>query len=259
MSCRARCALVVLLILSALAQRATADELLVFAAASLTDVMREIGVAYTRQSGQPVKFSFAASSALARQIESGGRVDVFLSADREWMDYLQARDLIAADTRRNVASNRLALIAPRESRVELQLGAGAPIAAALDGGRLATGDPDTVPVGRYARAALESLGLWQTLAPRLVRADNVRSALAFVSRGEAPLGIVYRTDAAIDAGVRIVALFPADSHLPIEYPAALTRTATAGAQRFLDFLFEPTAQQILRRFGFLPPQHSRQS
>jgi molybdate transport system substrate-binding protein len=229
------------------------QELLVFGAASLTDALQEIGTAYTSETGQAVKFSFASSSTLARQIEAGGRVDVFVSADLEWMDYLQARDLIDASTRRNVAGNRLVLIAPKDSAVAVKLQPNVRLAAALQGGRLATGDPDNVPVGRYARSALTSLDVWNELADRLVRADNVRSALAFVARGETPLGIVYETDAAIDSRVRIVDFFPMSSHPAITYPAAATSHARNGAQQFIDFLFGDSAQASFEKFGFQPP------
>jgi molybdate transport system substrate-binding protein len=227
--------------------------LLVFGAASLTDVLQEIGTSYTRDTGQQVKFSFASSSALARQIESGGRVDVFVSADLDWMDYLQARNLIDASTRRNVAGNRLVLVAPKDSKIEVKLQANVRLVNALQGGRLATGDPDTVPVGRYAKSALTSLGVWNEIADRLVRADNVRSALAFVGRGETPLGIVYETDAAVDQRVRVVDFFPADSHPPITYPVATTSAARTGAKQFVEYLFGDTAQASFKKFGFQPP------
>jgi molybdate transport system substrate-binding protein len=228
-------------------------QLLVFGAASLTDVLQDIGTAYTRDTGQAVKFSFASSAALARQIESGGRVDVFVSADLEWMDYLQARSLIDTSTRRNLAGNRLVLVAPKNSKLELKLQPNVAIANALQNGRLATGDPDTVPVGRYARSALMSLGAWNEIADRLVRADNVRAALVFVARGETPLGIVYETDAAADARVRVVDVFPVDSHPPILYPVATTAAARAGSKQFVEYLFGASAQASLRKFGFQPP------
>ena len=249
--------LVALLTMTPVAPAQSADgakpELLVFGAASLTDVLQEIGKTYTRETGQAVKFSFASSSALARQIESGARVDAFVSADLEWMDYLQARNLIEPATRRNVAGNRLVLVAPRDSKIAVKLAPSARLAAALGRGRLATGDPDTVPVGRYARSALTSLGMWNEIADRLVRADNVRSALAFVARGEVPLGIVYETDAFADMRVRIVDVFPADSHLPITYPVASTAVARSGAKQFVDYLFGDTAQAAFKKFGFQPP------
>src|SRR5450631_3467309 len=170
----------------------------VFAAASLTNVLQDLGDGFTKETSIPIKFSFAASSALARQIENGSPADIFFSADLEWMDYLQARNLIQRDTRHNALGNRLVLIAPTDSKVKLKIEPGFALATALGKGRLATGDPDAVPAGRYAREALTTLGVWAEVADRLVRADSVRSALAFVDRGEAPLGIVYDTDALID-------------------------------------------------------------
>jgi molybdate transport system substrate-binding protein len=231
-------------------------ELFVFAAASLTDVLQEIAAAYTKEAGQPVKFSFAASSALARQIESGGNVDVFVSADLEWMDYVQARNLIDASTRRNVVGNRLVLVAPKDNPITLKIAPNFPLLEALKGERLATGDPDTVPVGRYARSALTSLGVWNAVADRLVRADNVRSALAFIARGEVPLGIVYETDARVDARVRVVDVFPADSHPPITYPVAATAVAKPGSKEFVTYLFGDAARRTFRKFGFQPPPAS---
>jgi len=180
----------------------------VFAAASLTNVLQELGDGFTKTTSIPVRFSFAASSALARQIENGSPADVFFSADLEWMDYLQTHNLIQPDSRHNVIGNRLVLIAPTDSKIKLKIEPGFALAAALGKGRLATGDPDAVPAGRYAREALTTLGVWSYVADRLVRADSVRSALAFVDRGEAPLGIVYDTDALIDKHVRVVDVFP---------------------------------------------------
>jgi molybdate transport system substrate-binding protein len=227
-------------------------ELLVFAAASLTDVMERIGTAYTHATGQKVRFSFAASSALARQIEAGARADVFASADIEWMDYLQARSLIERKSRRDLLGNRLVLVAPANSSLRLHIEKGFDLVGALAGGRLATGDPDSVPVGRYARSALTALGVWNDVADRLVRAENVRSALAFVSRGEAPLGIVYETDARIDKGVRVVDTFPENAHLPIIYPVAAIADRKSGSDRFLEFLRSDTARAACVEFGFRP-------
>ena len=230
------------------------QELLVFAAASLTNVLDEIGKAYTQQTQQPVKFSYAASSALARQLEAGANADVFFSADLEWMDYAQARNLIDKSTRRNLLGNRLALVAPADSKIELKIAPGFPLAAALGkDGRLATGDPESVPVGKYARSALTSLGVWNDVADRLVRADNVRSALAFIARGETPLGIVYETDAKVEKRVRVVALFPADSHPPILYPVAVTAQARPAARELVEFLLSPTAQEAFKKYGFTEP------
>lgn len=226
--------------------------LLVFAAASLTNVLQELGPAFEKESGRAVKFSFAASSTLARQIEAGAKADVFFAADTEWMDYLQARDLIDPATRVNLLGNRLVLIAPANSALQLKIAPGFALADALGKrGRLSTGDPDSVPVGRYARSALTSLGVWSQVADRLVRADNVRTALLFVERGEVPLGIVYATDAAIDPGVRVVDTFPASSHPPIVYPIALTKGADADAARFIAFLRGPAARAVFERYGFL--------
>ena len=226
-------------------------QLLVFAAASLTNVLGELSTAWHASSGVPVKTSFAASSVLARQIEAGGKADVFISADQEWMDYLQSRRLIDKSSRRNLAGNRLVIIAPADSKIELRIAPGFKLADALHGGRLSTGDPDTVPVGKYARSALVSLGLWDELQDRLVRADNVRSALMFVARGEAPLGIVYTTDALLDPKVRIVDTFPENTHAPITYPGAATIGSNNYAISFLEFLSKPESQDTWRRFGFL--------
>jgi len=226
------------------------QELLVFAAASLTNVLDEIGTEYTQQTQQRVKFSYAASSALARQLEAGARADVFFSADVEWMDYAQARNLIDRSTRRNVLGNRLVLVAPADNKIELKIAPGFALGAALGNGRLATGDPESVPVGKYARSALTSLGVWNDVADRLVRADNVRSALAFIARGETPLGIVYETDARVEKRVRIVDFFPADSHPPILYPVAVTAHAGPAARQFVEFLQSAPAQESFKKFGF---------
>ena len=223
-----------------------------FAAASLTNALQDLGDAFTKETSIPVRFSFAASSALARQIENGAPADVFFSADLEWMDYLQSRNLIQRDTRRDIVGNRLVLIAPSDSRIKLKIEPHFALAAALGKGRLATGDPDSVPVGRYAREALTTLGVWNDVAERLVRADSVRSALAFVDRGEAQLGIVYETDALIDKQVRVVDVFPADSHLPIVYPIALTRAAKADAARFVEYIRGPAGQLAFKSYGFTP-------
>jgi molybdate transport system substrate-binding protein len=243
----------VLLVSPANAQEARRPELLVFAAASLTDVLAGLAKDFERQGGPPVKLSFAASSVLARQVEAGGKADVFISADQEWMDYLQQRNLIDPSSRRNLAGNRLVLIAPADSKVVFEIAPGFPLLAALGGGRLSTGDPDTVPVGRYARSALVSLGLWGQLQDRLVNADNVRSALLFVSRGEAPLGILYTTDALADPKVRIVDTFPENTHAPITYPGAVLRGAGAEAIVFLNYLASPQVSDTWRRFGFGEP------
>lgn len=226
--------------------------LTVFAAASLTNALQDLGDAFTKDSSIPVRFSFAASSTLARQIENGSRADLFFSADLEWMDYLQARNLIQAATRHDVLGNQLVLVAPLSSKISLKIAPHFALAAAVGGGRLATGDPDSVPVGRYAHEALANLGVWDQVAPRLVRTDSVRSALAFVDRGEAELGIVYRTDAMVDKNVRVVDTFPADSHMPIVYPAALTAGAGADAAKFLAYVRGPAGDLTFKHYGFTP-------
>jgi molybdate transport system substrate-binding protein len=228
--------------------------LTVFAAASLTNVLQEAGDAYTAQTKQTVRFSFAASSALARQIESGAPADVFVSADQDWMNYLQARNLIATSTRSNIVANTLVLVAPADSSVALKIAPGFGLAAALGAdGRLATGDPASVPVGKYAQAALTSLGVWPAVEKRIVAADNVRTVLNFVARGEAPLGIVYATDAKTESKVRVIDSFPASSHEPITYPAAATTTAGPEAAAFLKFLQGPTARALFDKAGFDRP------
>jgi molybdate transport system substrate-binding protein len=224
--------------------------LVVFGAASLTNVLQDIGTEYRRETGHEVVFSFAASSVLARQIEAGTRADVFFSADEDWADYLQARKLIDVPSRHDIVKNRLVLIAPASSDIKLKIAPHFALAAALGDGRLATGDPASVPVGRYARAALIKLGVWDEVSSRIVPAEDVRSALAFVARGETVLGIVYRTDALIEKRVRIVDTFAEDSHPPITYPAALVATAKPGAREFLNFLRSAPARKIFQHYGF---------
>jgi molybdate transport system substrate-binding protein len=241
-----------LLALPAAAANTDKAPVTVFAAASLTNALQDLGDGFTKETLIPVRFSFAASSALARQIENGAPADVFFSADLEWMDYLQSRNLIQRDTRRDVLGNRLVLIAPSDSLVKLKIEPNFALAAALGKGRLATGDPDSVPVGRYAREALTTLGVWNGVADRLVRADSVRSALAFVDRGEAPLGIVYETDALIDKHVRVVDVFPASSHLPIVYPIALTTAAKSDAAKFVAYIRGPAGELAFKSYGFTP-------
>lgn len=224
--------------------------LLVFAAASLTNVLDELGPAYTQATGQPVKFSYAASSALARQMESGAGADVFLAADEDWMNYVQERNLIRAASRTNLLGNRLVLVAPADSTSNLKITAKFALRAALGNGRLAVADPDSVPAGKYARTALTSLGVWDDVADRLVRGDSVRTALAFVDRGESPFGIVYETDALIDKKVRLVDRFPDSSHAPIVYPVAVTTGAQAGAEKFVEFLRGPAGRAAFMKYGF---------
>ncbi|MBS0376408.1 MAG: molybdate ABC transporter substrate-binding protein [Proteobacteria bacterium] len=230
-----------------------ATPIVVFAAASLGTVLQHIGDAFEGATGTPVRFNFAASSTLARQIDNGAAADVYVSADEAWMDYLAERGHLRAGSRRDLVGNRLVLVAPADSAVRLALEPHVNLLAALGGGRLAVGDPDAVPAGRYARAALISLGVWADVEPRLARAADVRAALAFAARGEAPLAIVYETDARAEPRVRIVGTFPDGSHPPIAYPAALTAAAPAAAAAFLDYLTTPAALRAFERAGFRAP------
>lgn len=227
--------------------------LTVFAAASLKESMDEAATAYERETGQPVRVSYAGSPALARQIEQGAPADMFVSADLAWMDYLQQRGLIVATSRRNLLGNELVLIAPRDSRaahVRLQRGASLLPLLGRDG-RLAVALIDSVPAGKYARAALESLGLWPVLQPRLAQAENVRAALMLVARGEAPLGIVYASDALAEPQVRVLGSFPAGSHPPIVYPVAqVAASRNRDVAGFLAWLGSDDAGAIFRRHGF---------
>ncbi|WP_158047584.1 molybdate ABC transporter substrate-binding protein [Skermanella pratensis] len=236
------------------APAAHARNTLVMAAASMKDSLEEVAKLYERKTGNKVGLSFAASSALAKQIEQQAPADIFISADLDWMDYLARRDLIKPESRASLLGNRLVLIAPKAVASPITIGKGDfPILQRLGESRLATGEPNSVPVGRYAKAALTHLGVWDKVEPRLVRAESVRSALAFVSRGEALFGIVYETDAKVDKGVEIVGIFPADSYPAIIYPAALTTAGKApDAAAFLAFLKSPDAFDVFRKYGFTP-------
>jgi molybdate transport system substrate-binding protein len=240
--------------LPALPARARAAEpLTVFAAASLTDALRALSQAWALRGHAAPRLSFAASSALARQIEQGAGADLFLSADEPWMDHLQQRHHILPASRISPVGNSLVLVTPTDRPRAVALARGTDLAALLGPqGRLATGDPAHVPVGRYAQAALSWMGQWEAIAPRLARAENVRAALLLVERGEAPLGIVYATDALAAPGVRVIAEFPPESHPPITYPFALTRRAAENAQAsgFLAHIAGDAAAPTWQRFGF---------
>jgi len=228
----------------------TADRLMVFAAASLTNTLQEIGRNYGRARGKRVVFSFAASMTLAKQIEASSGADVFIAADAESMDYLEQRGLIAKPTRRNLLGNSLVLVAPADSKVTLAVAPQMKLAEALAGGRLALANVDSVPAGRYGKAALTALGVWTSVANHLAQGDDVRTTLAYVARGEAPLGIVYATDAHIEPRVRVVGTFPANSHPPIVYPAASVTDAKPDAASFLAYLKSPQARSVFERAGF---------
>jgi molybdate transport system substrate-binding protein len=230
--------------------RAQAPSMLVFAAASLKNALDAIAAAWRNESGGMPTISYAASSSLAKQIENGAPAELFISADRTWMDYLQHLQLIDRKSRVDLLGNALVLIAPKDSPIRAAIAPGFPLAALLDGGRLAMADPGSVPAGIYGKAALTRLGVWQAVADRVAAAPNVRAALLLVARGEAPLGIVYRTDAVAEPGVKIVDTFPADSHPPIVYPMALTAAASPGAAAFADFLRGPAARGRFMTEGF---------
>jgi molybdate transport system substrate-binding protein len=232
--------------------RGTGDApITVFAAASLKNAFDEVGAAFSASSGAPVRFSYAASSAIARQIEQGAPADVFVSADATWMDYLQTRGLIVAGSRHDLLTNHLALIAPADSTIRLRIAPGMPIAAALGAGRLAIAGPE-VPAGKYGREALMKLGVFDGVKDKLAPAENVRAALAFVAQGASPLGIVYDTDARIEPKVRIVGLFPDASHAPIVYPAALVAASRNPEDAaFLRFLTGGKAGAIFHKYGFV--------
>ncbi|SRR5579871_57820 len=224
---------------------------LIFAAASLKNALDEIVAQWQRESGKKVVVSYAASNTLIRQIEQGAPADIFISADLDWMDYGQQKGLINGETRSNLLNNRIVLVAPRDATYTLKVAPGFDLASALKGGRLAMGNVDAVPAGKYGKAALEKLGAWDGVKDKIAQADNVRAALALVARGEAPLGIVYQTDAASDPTVKIVGTFPEDSHPPVTYPVALTKASTnPDARAFLNYLRSPAARPAFERQGF---------
>lgn len=229
--------------------------LVVFAAASLKEAMDPAAAGFHAHSGQAVQVAYAASSALARQIDHGAPADVFISADLAWMDWLQQRGRIDAGSRRVLAGNTLVLVAPAGGDASpVALAPGTDLVARLHGGRLALAGTDSVPAGRYAKAALQSLQLWDGVATHVAETDNVRAALMLVARGEAPLGVVYASDAQAEPAVRVVATIPAASHPPIVYPAArIARSGHPQAAAFVDWLQTPSAQAIFREHGFTAP------
>jgi len=226
-------------------------DILVFSAASLKDALDDIDAQYLRQSGKKVVVSYAASSALAKQIEAGAPADIFISADLDWMDYLAERKLIKPETRKNLVGNTLVLIAPASSAVNLTIAPNFPLAQTLGGERLAMADPRAVPAGKYGKAALEKLGVWSSVADKVASAENVRATLLLVARGEAPLGIVYATDALADKGVKIIGEFPPDAHPPIIYPiAAVAGSSNPAVAPYLDYLQAPAAKAAFEKQGF---------
>lgn len=232
---------------------AQAQHFTVLAAASLKNALDEVARHYSQRETVRIVLSYAGSPALARQIENGAPADIFISADLDWMDYVEKRGMVRPGSRVNLLRNDIVLIAPDGSAVKVEIKAGFPLTALLGNNRLAMADPDYVPAGKYGKAALETLGVWPSVSGKIARAENVRAALNFVSRGEAPLGIVYRTDAAADRKVRIVAVFPADTHPPIVYPATLLKNRyNPAAAAFFGFLKSAEAKEIFRKHGFMP-------
>jgi molybdate transport system substrate-binding protein len=229
-----------------------AQELTIFAAASLTDAMKDISQQWAQAGHQALRMSFGSSSTLARQIEQGAPANLFASADEKWMDYLAGKSLIAADTRKDLLGNDLVLVVPADKPRHVTIDAGFDLAGLLGpNGRLAVGDPAHVPVGIYAEQALKKLGMWNSVGPRLARTDDVRSGLLLVERGEAPAGIVYETDAMVSKGVMVAGTFPESSHDPISYPFAVTKSGdTKEARELLTFLAGPQARAVFVKRGF---------
>jgi len=237
---------------SAMAQDKSQDKsITVFAAASMKNALDDVDAAFTAKTGVKVVASYAASSALMKQIEQGAPADIFVSADLKWMDYGVEKKVIKDDTRVNLLGNRLVLIAAKDSKIgNVTIGPGFDLAKLAGDGRIATGDVRAVPVGLYAKAALEKLGAWAAAEPKMAMAENVRAALVLVARGEAPLGIVYETDAKVEPGVKIVGVFPDDSHEPIVYPVAATINARPDTAQYLAFLRSLAAKPIFEGYGF---------
>ena len=237
--------------LSAAPAAAQSPAVLVFAAASLANAFDAIDAQYQRETGKQVTVSLAASSTLAKQIENGAPADIFISADLDWMDYLAKHNLIKPGTRKNLLGNELVLIAPQDTTAQVKIEPGFPLGKLLAGGKLAMADTSAVPAGKYGKAALEKLGVWSSVESQIAQAENVRAALALVARKEAPFGIVYRTDAAVEPSVKIVAVFPEDTHPPIIYPIALSAaSANPDAAGFLAYLESPKAATLFEKQGF---------
>jgi molybdate transport system substrate-binding protein len=226
-------------------------DITVFAAASLKNALDDAAKLYEQKTGDKVAISYAASSALAKQIEAGAPADIFFSADLDWMDYLAKANLIDTASRRTLLGNTLVLIAPKDSTVSLTIAKDFPLLAALGvDGKLAMANVDSVPAGKYGKAALSSLGVWDAVSPRVAQAENVRAALTFVAKGETPLGIVYGTDAKSEPAVKVIGTFPEAGHPKIQYPVALLASAKLEARKFLDFLVSPEARPAFEAQGF---------
>lgn len=231
--------------------RAQGGDLVVFAAASLKNALDAVNAQWQKETGKKASISYAASSALAKQIESGAPAQMFISADLDWMDYIAKKNLIKPDTRSNLLGNRIVLIAPKDKAQPIEIKAGFDLAKVLGDGRLAMANVDSVPAGKYGKAALEKLGVWNSVSSKVAQAENVRAALLLVSRGEAPAGIVYQTDAAADPNVKIIGTFPENTHAPIIYPIALTATAShPDAVAFLAYVRSGGAKPLFEAQGF---------
>lgn len=227
------------------------NQLMIFAAASLKNALDEANAGYSRDNGQGTTTSYAASSTLAKQIEAGAPAEIFISADLDWMDYLAEKNLIKPGTRIDLLGNKLVLIAPANSTLELAIAPNFPLAEVLGNERLAMADPRGVPAGKYGKAALEALGVWSSVTEKLAPAENVRAALLLVSRGEAPLGIVYQPDAVADKGVKILGTFPENTHPPIIYPiAAVAASTNPGDTSYIAYLRSPAARAAFEKQGF---------
>lgn len=249
---RAVLALLPSMVLMATPIRAAADEVLVFAATSLTNALDQVAAAWTAETGHRAIMSYAGSSALARQIQEGAPADIFISASVDWMDAIAASGDLRDGTRRDILGNTLVLIAHGREAPTVTINESLDLVGMLDGGRLSMALVEAVPAGVYGRAALTSLGLWDSVEPLVAQSDNVRAALAFVAQDEAPLGIVYATDAAVEDNVTVIGTFPEGSHDPIVYPAGITaQSESAVAEAFLDFLTSDTARAIWQEFGFI--------
>ncbi len=231
-----------------------AEKITVFAAASLTNALQEISADYQKKTGNEILTSFASSSTLARQIEQGAPADIFISADQQWMDYAVDKKVIEDNTRLTLLGNDLALVAPENSALKtVTIDKKTDWTSLLNGGRLAVGDPDHVPAGIYTKQALQYLGNWDQLESKMARSNNVRAALALVEREEAPLGIVYGSDAVASKKVKVVGIFPAESHLPVEYPIATVKGhLTPAVKAFSAYLSTPEASEVFKRYGFSP-------
>ncbi|ENN84258.1 molybdate ABC transporter, periplasmic molybdate-binding protein [Rhizobium freirei PRF 81] len=228
-----------------------ADKIVVFAAASMKNALDNADAAFTKETGKEVTVSYAASGPLAKQLENGAPADVFISADTNWMDYVAGKKLIKNDSRTNLLGNKLVLVAAKDKAKPVEIKQGLDLAALLGDGRLAIGQPESVPAGKYGKTALEKLGIWPSVEKKIAGAESVRAALALVSRGEAPYGIVYQTDVSADPGVAVVGTFPADSHPPIVYPIAITSSSkNPDVQAYFDYLKSAKAVPFFEHEGF---------